>query len=504
MPSDNVSHLLIRTPPADNVAIAVHPLGIGEGFSFGEQELTLVEPVGAGHKIATRRIGVGEEVIRYGYPIGVATRPIEPGWWVHHHNLHTSLDGTPTYRYEPSPPPPSLPLPVDTFEGYVRSDGSVGIRNEIWVIPTVGCVNTLVSSIARSLEKEAVAAGLDGIFAFPHPFGCSQLGDDHEDTRRILAGLIRHPNAGGVLVVGLGCENNQIREQMHAASGCDEGRVRYFNAQEVADEHEAGVRAARELIDRAAADRRTPVPINRLVVGVKCGGSDGFSGITANPLVGRVADRLCASGGVVLMTEAPEMFGAEQILMHRARSRPVFESVVQLIEGFKSYYRTHGRPVYENPSPGNREGGLTTLEEKSLGAIQKGGRSAVTGVLAYAERARLESGVGLVAAPGNDAVSGTALVAAGAQLILFTSGRGNPLGFPAPVIKIASNSDVFSRKPHWFDYDAGRLLAEEDAWVLRTDELASLLLEVASGTRRTQSERNGYREIAIWKRGVTL
>jgi altronate hydrolase len=461
------------------------------------------DAVPAGHKIALRGIPAGGAVRKYGWPIGRATSAITPGQWVHSHNLATQLEGTVAYVYEPVPRrAASTPASAPTWEGYRRADGRVGTRNDVWVINTVGCVNWAAEKIARA-ASERFAGQIDGVHAFAHPYGCSQLGDDLAHTRGVLAGLLRHPNAAGVLVLGLGCENNQLDALIGAAGGVDESRLRFFNTQEVFDELEAGIDSVGELVERAAGDRRTTVPASDLVLGHKCGGSDGFSGITANPLVGRVADRLTALGGTVLLTEVPEMFGAEPALMSRAASEEVYGDIVAMVNSFKEYFLRHGQPVYENPSPGNKTGGLTTLEEKSLGAVQKGGSATVTSVLRYGQRVT-EPGLALLESPGNDGVSSTAMVASGATILLFTTGRGTPLGFPVPTVKISSNSEIARKKPHWIDFDAGALLDDASAMEQKADALFAYVLDVASGRVQTNNERNGIREIAIWKEGVTL
>jgi altronate hydrolase len=426
------------------------------------------------------------------------------GDWVHSHNLRTQLSGMLDYVYQPRQRAPEFgarATEFPTFKGYRRHDGRVGTRNELWVLNTVGCVNHAAERVAR-MAAERFAGRVDGIHAFAHPYGCSQLGDDLRNTQRVLAGLIRQPNAGGVLILGLGCENNQLDALLELAGPVDRERVKFFNTQDVIDELEQGTSAVAELVARVASDTRTEVPVSELVLGHKCGGSDGLSGITANPLVGRIADRLTALGGSVLLTEVPEMFGAEQVLMDRAVSEPVFRGVVTMVNDFKQYFLNHGQPVYENPSPGNKAGGLTTLEEKSLGAIQKGGRAPVAGVLRYGDRFA-GSGLTLLESPGNDGVSSTAMVVSGATVLLFTTGRGTPLGFPVPTIKISSNSDIAAKKPHWIDFDAGRALSGVPMAQLE-DELFALILAVASGEQHANNERNGYREIAIWKDGVTL
>lgn len=492
----------IRVHDDDSVAVAVRALEAGESVAAGGVRVTLVDAIPAGHKLALRPHSEGDVVTKYGFPIGRASARIEAGAWVHAHNLRTALDGVMEYVYAPSAGRDAASPALPTFAGYRRANGRVGTRNEVWVLNTVGCVNFAAEAIARS-STERYGSTIDGVHAFGHPFGCSQLGDDLRNTQRVLAGLMRHPNAGGVLVLGLGCENNQMDQLLATAGDIDRSRLRYFNTQDVLDEREQGLGAVEELVRRMADDRREECPVSDLVLGHKCGGSDGFSGITANPLVGRIADRLALGGGSVILTEVPEMFGAEQLLMNRATSEPVFRDLVAMINDFKQYFLRHGQPVYENPSPGNKAGGLTTLEEKSLGAIQKGGRAPVTRVLRYGEPTT-GGGLSLLEAPGNDGVSSTAMVASGATVLLFTTGRGTPLGFPVPTIKISSNADIAARKPHWIDFDAGALLTGDASMDSLADDLFALVLDVASGRERTNNERHGYREIAIWKEGVTL
>jgi altronate hydrolase len=491
----------VRVRPSDDVAVAVDPLEPADVITVGDDSVKIREPIPAGHKIALRALAAGDVVHKYGWAIGRLTAAVQPGDWIHSHNLKTQLEGTLDYTYEPTPRASALPA-TRTWEGFKRADGRVGTRNEVWVINTVGCVNWAAEKIARS-ANERFAGVIDGVHAFAHPYGCSQLGDDLGHTRQLLAGLMRHPNAGGVLVLGLGCENNQMDALLAEAGEIDRSRIRFFNTQDVFDEVQSGVAALNELVERMRDDRRETVPASALVLGNKCGGSDGFSGITANPLVGRVADRLTAAGGTVLLTEVPEMFGAERVLMNRAANEPVFDDVVGMVNSFKEYFLRHGQPVYENPSPGNKAGGLTTLEEKSLGAIQKGGASTVTSVLRYGQPVRVP-GLALLEAPGNDGVSSTAMVASGATVLCFTTGRGTPLGFPAPTIKVASNSEIARKKPHWIDFDAGRLLDDPGAMDHLADELLDFVLDVASGRTLTNNERNDVREIAIWKEGVTL
>jgi len=495
----------VRIHPADTVAVAIRSFNAGDTAVIDGQQITTQQDVPAGHKIALQSHEPGEPVVKYGFAIGRATQPVARGDWVHSHNLETQLEGLTGYQYAPgtrSPRAPATPAEMPTFMGYRRRNGRVGTRNEIWVLNTVGCVNHAAERIAR-LTSERFAGQVDGVYAFGHPYGCSQLGDDLRNTQRVLAGLLRNPNAGGVLVLGLGCENNQMNALLELAGDVDRERLRFFNTQDVIDELEQGTTEVAELASRVATDRRVPCPASCLVLGHKCGGSDGFSGISANAVVGRVADQLTSLGGAVLLTEVPEMFGAEQGLMNRAANEEVFRDLVAMIDDFKQYFLAHGQPIYENPSPGNKAGGLTTLEEKSLGAVQKGGRATVTHVLRYGEPVH-GGGLSLLEAPGNDAVSSTAMVASGATVLLFTTGRGTPLGFPVPTIKISSNSEIAAKKPHWIDFDAGVLL---DGATTRDDlanHLFALVLQVASGRTLTNSEKHGYREIAIWKEGVTL
>ncbi|HEX2095703.1 MAG TPA: altronate dehydratase family protein [Longimicrobiaceae bacterium] len=493
---------VVRIHPADNVVVAVQALPAGTTLEVEGAQLVLREEVPAGHKIAVRDLSADEPVVKYGFPIGRTTEAVPAGAWVHSHNLRTALGGLLEYRYQPARRDGTVAPSIPTFPGYRRPNGRVGTRNEVWIVNTVGCVNTAAERIARA-ASERFAGRVDGVHAFSHPYGCSQLGDDLQNTQRVLAGLIRHPNAGGVLVLGLGCENNQMHALLELAGEVDASRIRFFNTQDVVDEVEEGIEAVEELVRVMEGDRRVECPVSELVLGHKCGGSDGFSGISANPLVGRIADRLTTLGGGVILTEVPEMFGAEQVLMNRAASEEVFRDIVAMINDFKDYFIRHGQPIYENPSPGNKAGGLTTLEEKSLGAIQKGGQTTVSRVLRYGEPAAT-GGLSLLESPGNDGVSSTAMVASGAVLLLFTTGRGTPLGFPVPTIKISSNSSIAERKPHWIDFNAGALLDGTSTLDQLADELFSLILEVASGRVLANNEKHGYREIAIWKEGVTL
>ena len=491
---------LYRIHPEDNVAVAIRPLKAGEACSAGELRLTAGQDIPFGHKAALRGIAPGGIIVKYGFPIGRAKTEIRAGDWVHTHNMETRLSGLLEYTYRPSFHAVS-PLKPETFSGYRRGDGKVGIRNEVWIVPTVGCVN----AVARMVEEESrrfLTPEIDGICAFSHPYGCSQLSQDLRNTQLALCGLIRHPNAGGVLVLGLGCENNGVEELKKVLGPYDPDRVKFL----VCQEHENEVADAAELVGElcryASRAKREPCSASELTVGLKCGGSDAFSGITANPLAGAFADRLISEGGTAVMTEVPEMFGAETLLMDRCRDEETFRRTVELINNFKQYFERYGEKIDGNPSPGNHEGGITTLEEKSLGCVQKGGTSPVTDVLSYGSPVR-EKGLSLLQGPGNDLVSTAALAVSGAQLVLFTTGRGTPFGCPVPTLKISSNSALAARKPDWIDFDAGRLLTGESMASV-SGELFRLVLETASGTRHVKSERFGKNEFSIFKDGVTL
>lgn len=482
---------------SDNVAVALKDLSLGQN----ELGATLSSDVAKGHKFAINDIRKGESVIKYGHPIGQAISDIKVGQHVHSHNLRTSLKSGEHYTYEPTEQ--SLPSALehhqaDTFRGYLRANGQAGTRNEIWVLNTVGCVNATAARVANA--SKAITS-VDGIHSFAHPFGCSQLGNDLDHTQKILAALASHPNTGGVVIIGLGCENNQLDQLLERVDPTQKERIRSFSAQKVQDEEISGLNGVQELAEIMAVDQRTELPASRLSLGMKCGGSDSFSGLTANPLVGQMTDRICTAGGRAILTEVPEMFGAEQLLMNRAINADVYNQTVKLIDDFKGYFTANKQPVSENPSPGNIAGGITTLEEKSLGAIQKGGSAAVRSVIDYGERTT-EQGLTLLEGPGNDAVSSTALTAAGANLILFTTGRGTPLGFPVPTLKIASNSALAASKPRWIDFNAGALLEGRSMPDVASD-LWNKILDIASG-EPAKNEQNDYREIAIWKTGVTL
>jgi len=495
----NIATRAIRVHDADNVATAIADIAAGERL-FADSTVRASVDLGRGHKVAIEPIARGAAVIKYGFPIGTATTDIAPGEHVHSHNLATALSGDGDYLYAPDAGEAAQPgKTAPTFRGYVRPDGRVGTRNEIWILPTVGCVGNLAARVAR-IAGERHAGRVDGVHAFKHPFGCSQLGDDLGHTRALLAALAQHPNAGGVLIVGLGCESNQLGALLDLIPAERRAHIRTLSAQAVEDDEEACLESIDALVDGCADTPRSDVPLSKLVLGVKCGGSDGLSGLTANPLVGRMADAVAGAGGKVVLTEIPEIFGAEQLLMDRTVSQEIFDETVALVRDFKDYFIRNGEPVSENPSPGNIAGGITTLEEKSLGAVQKGGKVPVVDVRRYGGEATLP-GLTLLEAPGNDAVSSTALTAAGATIILFTTGRGTPLGFPAPTLKIASNSALAQRKAGWIDFDAGTVL--DAGFDSAADALLGLIAATASGAA-TRAEKNEERDIAIWKSGVTL
>jgi altronate hydrolase len=488
--------------PRDDVAVALRNLAAGETIELAGQAFQLVEPIQRGHKFAMHAIQPGEVVHKYGWPIGAAKAAIPIGAHVHSHNLATQLTTGDAYSYQAKLPDVATKAnrASASFMGYRRANGRVGTRNEIWILCTVGCVGRTAERIARNAAQR-FATEVDGVYAFTHQFGCSQLGGDLNRTRQLIAALASHPNAGGVLIVGLGCESNQLDKLLAEIPTEQRERVRAFAAQQTGDETEEGMRLVADLVTLAAKDRRELCSLGDLAIGVKCGGSDGFSGMTANPLIGRIADRVTQAGGAAILTEIPEIFGAERLLMQRSVNEEVFNSLVQVVNDFKDYYVRNNQPVHENPSPGNIAGGITTLEEKSLGAVQKGGHATVTDVVRYAKRFT-KPGLTVLEAPGNDGISSTALVAAGATIVLFTTGRGTPLGFPAPTLKISSNSELAQSKPHWIDFDAGRVLSGESMEML-ADELLAYIIAVASG-QSARNEVNGEREIAIWKDGVTL
>ena len=491
---------IVKINQNDNVAVALRPLNKGEVLQAAETAVTLMEDIPQGHKFALREIKSGEEVVKYGFRIGFAKEDIQPGQWVHVHNVKTALGDVLTYDYEPEGHQDVEPTEHTYFEGYRRTDGKAGIRNEIWIIPTVGCVN----SIAKALEtaaKKFVGGNVEDVIAFQHPYGCSQMGDDQENTRKVLADMIHHPNAGGVLVLGLGCENSNIPVLMDYIGAYDEQRVKFLQCQDVEDEMEEAMKLIGELAAYAGAFSREKIDASELIIGMKCGGSDGLSGITANPVVGAFSDLLVSKGGTTILTEVPEMFGAETLLMNRCATPELFDKTVDLINNFKNYFTSHNQTIYENPSPGNKKGGISTLEDKSLGCTQKSGSALVKGVLEYGEPVKVK-GLNLLSAPGNDLVAATALAVSGAHMVLFTTGRGTPLASPVPTVKISSNSKLAGHKNNWIDFNAGRMVEDKTKEEL-AEELLGYVLEVASG-RKVKSEEAGFHDMAIFKQGVTL
>ena len=492
----------IKINPADSVVVCLRPFNKGEKIIVDGNEVILKSDTPAGHKVLIKETKEGENIIKYGYPIGHAIKDTEAGEWINENNLKTNLAGTLTYEYKPVDEKLNIPLENRTFNGYKRKNGEVGIRNEVWIVPTVGCVNGIAEELAKRLEKETNLDGIDAVHAWHHNYGCSQLSGDHENTRKVLRDIVLHPNAGAVLVLSLGCENNQPKDFMEMLGDYDKDRVRLLITQEVdGDEVEEGMRILRELYAIAKEDKREACPLSDLRVGLKCGGSDGFSGITANPLVGEFSDYLVAQGGTSVLTEVPEMFGAETILMNRCENEGLFNQTVELINDFKEYFLSHGEPVGENPSPGNKAGGISTLEDKALGCTQKCGRAPVSGVMSYGDRLQ-HKGLNLLSAPGNDLVASTALASCGCQIVLFTTGRGTPFGTFIPTMKVSTNSTLAKRKPTWVDFNAGELV-DGTAMKDLLPRFIDKIIAVASG-EKTQNEINGYREISIFKNGVTL
>lgn len=489
----------IKIHSKDNVAVALKPLASGTNVKIDDKTVTLLEDIPQGHKFALTEVPARSSVIKYGCAIGLAKEAIKTGAWIHTHNLKTGLGDLLTYTYE------KKDLPVSKtekrfFQGYRRSSGKVGVRNELWIIPTVGCVNNIATTIER-LAKKYIKGSIDDVAAFPHPYGCSQMGDDQEYTRTILADLINHPNAGGVLVLGLGCENSNINELKRYIGDYDERRVKFLVAQESEDEIAEALGLIDELAAYAGTFQRESVSCSELVIGMKCGGSDGLSGITANPTVGAFSDMLVSKGGTTILTEVPEMFGAETLLMNRCQNQETFEKTVNLINDFKNYFTSHHQTIYENPSPGNKKGGISTLEDKSLGCVQKSGSAPVMDVLKYGEPV-CTKGLNLLSSPGNDLVASTALAASGAHIVLFTTGRGTPFACPVPTMKISTNTALSTKKNNWIDFNCGVLVEDTDMDTLK-NKFFDFVMEVASG-KKVKSEEAGFHDMAIFKQGVTL
>lgn len=492
---------LIKLHPTDDVAIAMRNINAGEILPVDGEDIIVNENLDKGHKVALRDIAKSENVIKYGAPIGFALEDIKKGGWVHTHCVKTTLNDELEYQYQPEfiDQQPATPSPEVSI--YRRENGEIGIRNEIWLIPTVGCVNGMISQMVREFKQRHPQLDIDGIHVFPHQFGCSQLGDDLETTRVLLQNMALHPNAGGALVVGLGCENNQLSAFRDGLGEYDENRIKFLITQQADDEIEEGVALLEQIYAKVSQDKRLPGTLSEVKFGLECGGSDGLSGITANPMLGYFSDYLIAQGGTTVLTEVPEMFGAETLLMSRCKDEATFNKLVSMVNNFKGYYKAHNQPIYENPSPGNKKGGITTLEDKSLGCTQKAGTSQVQAVLNYGERLQVP-GLNLLDAPGNDPIATSALGAAGCHMVLFTTGRGTPYGGFVPTLKIATNSELANKKKRWIDFDAGVLINDVSMEQVH-GEFVQLLVDIVNG-KPTCNEVNDIREVAIWKKGVTL
>lgn len=492
----------IKINPADSVVVCLQTISKGEQIEIDGKVIVVNQDTPAGHKILIHDTEAGKDIIKYGYPIGHAKCDLKAGDWINENNLKTNLSGTLEYTYNPVKEEPCIKDEQRTFMGYERKNGDVGVRNEIWIVPTVGCVNGIAEKLAEKLRKETNGENIDAIYAWHHNYGCSQLSDDHENTRKILRDIALHPNAGGVLILSLGCENNQPDEFKKLLGDYDTDRIKFLVTQKVeGDEIEEGMKILHELYNIAKEDKRQPVSLSKLRIGLKCGGSDGFSGITANPLVGEFSDWLVAQGGTTILTEVPEMFGAETILMNRCKTEDLYNKTVSMVNDFKEYFLSHGEPVGENPSPGNKAGGISTLEDKALGCTQKCGRALVSGVLKYGDTLK-ENGLNLMSAPGNDLVASTALASAGCHIVLFTTGRGTPFGTFVPTMKISTNTTLAKNKPNWIDFNAGQLIEKKTMKEL-LPEFIEKIISVANG-EKSRNEINDYREISIFKNGVTL
>ena len=492
----------IKINEYDNVIIALRDYKKDEVIDLEDAKITLLEDINRGHKIAIKNINKGENIVKYGLPIGYALEDIKVGSWVHTHNTKTNLKDLNTYSYAPKFTDKKLDLEDIKVNVYKRKNGDVGVRNELWIVPTVGCVNGIAQRIKDAFLAEVGELEIDDINVLTHNYGCSQLGEDHVNTRIILQNTVKHPNAGGVLVLGLGCENNQVAEFERTLGEYDSERVKFLISQDVEDEIEAGKDILLALYNKMKNDKREEASISTINFGLECGGSDGLSGITANPMLGYFSDYIIALGGTTVLTEVPEMFGAETLLMERCKDEETFEKCVHMINDFKEYFIKNGQEIYENPSPGNKKGGITTLEDKSLGCTQKSGTSKVIDVLKYGEVLR-EKGLNLLSAPGNDLVATTALAAAKCHLVLFTTGRGNPYGGYVPTVKISTNTQLYEKKRKWIDFNAGRIVTENMSFEEITKEFIDYIVSVING-EKTNNEKNRFQEIAIFKSGVTL
>jgi altronate hydrolase len=477
------------------------PLSPGQRIELAGREVTVLEPIPAGHKVALAAVAEGENVLRYGQRIGRARVPIEPGRHVHMHNLaYEEL----AFDYEfPSGEIefPALPAAVPRFLGYAREDGRAGTRNYIAVGAASNCAAHTAELIARSYENDRLPPNVDGVVAFPHGEGCAHsIGPDTRQLQRTIAGVLDHPNVASALILGLGCEVNQISHYLGGP------RLKGLTLQESGGTR-ATVDAARREIDRfieeAAACQRTEIPASKIVLGLNCGGSDSFSGITANPALGVASDILASYGGSAVLAETTEIFGAEHLLVRRARNRQVAERLLARIADYRTYLNRFGGSFDDNPAPGNKEGGLSNILEKSLGAVAKGGTSPLMEVVDYAERVTTP-GLVFMNTPGYDPVSLAGLAAGGANVIAFTTGRGSAIGFATiPVIKIATNSATYRRMRDNMEVNAGAIVDGERSIGEVGREIFEMVLRVASG-ERTASERLGHREFVPWRIGPVL
>ncbi|WP_392560742.1 UxaA family hydrolase [Orbus mooreae] len=493
---------IIKINDNDNVIIALENLNKGDSLSINNKLITVLQDIPSGHKVAIKTISLNENVIKYGFPIGHATTIIQVGEHVHTHNVKTNLGELQEYQYQPTKIAIASEFSDREIKIYRRENGEVGIRNELWIIPTVGCVNGIAQQISKKFIAQLAAQGeqFENVYVLAHPYGCSQLGKDHQNTRTILQDMVKHPNAGGVLIVGLGCENNQLAAFRETLGDYNSERVSFMILQEERDEIATGLAHLNQLYQKMRNDKRVTGKLSELKFGLECGGSDGLSGITANPLLGKFSDYVIAHGGTSVLTEVPEMFGAETILMSHCINQPTFEKTVNMVNNFKRYFMEHNQPIYENPSPGNKAGGITTLEDKSLGCTQKAGNSQVVDVLEYGERLTC-AGLNLLSAPGNDAVATSALIAAGCHMVLFSTGRGTPYGGFVPTVKIATNTALAEKKQTWIDFNAGQLV-EGTPMLELLKQFIDLIVNIANG-QTSCNENNDFRELAIFKNGVT-
>ncbi len=508
---------LLQLHPTDNVAVARVQVAAGEEIQLGPVVVRVSEPIAAGHKVAIRPIAAGEAILKYGQRIGLAGTHIDVGSWVHVHNVNAARLET-EYEYCNELIEPSKPAESRTFMGFRRADGKVGTRNYVALISTVNCSATTARYVAMELAKSDLRdfPNVDGVIPLVHKGGCafSFGGEDHQQLNRTLAGFARHPNIAARLILGLGCETAQAGHLQSdhglmqlggpSASRSNGPLPMVLNIQEVGGVRKTVDRAVgvlRDLLVQANDVRREPIPVSELLVGLECGGSDGASGITANPALGYASDLMVAHGGTAILSEIPEVYGAEQLLTRRSISREVADALLDRIHWWEDYAQRHHASIDNNPSYGNKQGGLTTIFEKSLGAVAKGGTSPLRAVYKYAEPVT-ERGFVLMDTPGYDPASVTGMVAGGAQVIVFTTGRGSCFGCkPAPTIKVATNTPMFNRMREDMDINAGTIL--EGATVEDVGrEIFEMIIATASG-RQTLSEAQGIgdEEFCPWVPG---